>query len=146
MITVFILVFAWNLLRLKTEPSVQYQMFIPLSKPLNTSNSIRKHNTEKNGGQNTSLLNPICDGKGYGAFSIVLYPCMHAVMKLYNDGDEFLVGSRILPWFSKGHPCWPCHMPWSDQHKWSRGQCSVPDTSLAANTTSTVSCSLQKPH
>ena len=27
--------------------------------------------------------------KGYGAFSFLLHPCMHAVMKLSNDGDEF---------------------------------------------------------
>ena len=45
----------------------------------------RNHDTEKSGG----LLNPICDGKGYGAFSVVLHTCMHAVMKLSNDDDEF---------------------------------------------------------
>ena len=35
------------------------------------------------------MLDAICDGKGYRAFSIVLHPCMHAIMKLSNDGDEF---------------------------------------------------------
>ena len=44
---------------------------------------------KKSGGQDTSLLNPICDGKGYGVF---LHRCVHTVMKLSNDG-----GSRILP-------------------------------------------------
>ena len=37
----------------------------------------------------TTPTNSICDGKGYGAFSVVLPPCMHAVMKLSNDGDGF---------------------------------------------------------
>ena len=49
----------------------------------------RKHDTEKSRGQDTSLHNPICDEKGYGAFSVVLHPCMRTVMKLSNDGDEF---------------------------------------------------------
>ena len=49
----------------------------------------RKHDTENSGSQDTSLLNPICDGSGYGTFSFVLHPCMHTVMELSNDGDEF---------------------------------------------------------
>ena len=88
-ISVFTLVYTWSLLRLKTELSVQYQMSIPLSEPLNASNSITENIMLKRVGQDTSLLNPICDGKGYGAFSIVFRPCMHAVMKLSNDGYEF---------------------------------------------------------
>ena len=39
-VSVFTLVFAWSLLRLKTEPLVQYQMSIPLSKPPNALKSI----------------------------------------------------------------------------------------------------------
>ena len=49
----------------------------------------RKYDAEKSGGQDTSLLNPICDGKGYGAFSVVFLSCIHAIMKLSNDSDEF---------------------------------------------------------
>ena len=49
----------------------------------------RKHDTENGGGQDTSLLNLISDGRGYGEFSFVLHPCMHTTMKLSNDGDEF---------------------------------------------------------
>ena len=49
----------------------------------------RKHDVEKSGSQDISPLNPICDRKGYGDFSIVLHSSMHAVMELSNDGDEF---------------------------------------------------------
>ena len=49
----------------------------------------RKHDTEKSVGQDTSLLNPIFVVKSYRAFFVVLHPCMHAVMKLSDDGDEF---------------------------------------------------------
>ena len=48
-----------------------------------------KYDNEKSGVQDTSLLNPICDEKGSGAFSLVLHPCMHVTMKLSNNGDEF---------------------------------------------------------
>ena len=89
-ISVFTLVFAWCLLRLKTEPSVWYQMLIPLSEPLNASKSIAENMILKRvWGHDTSLLNSICDGKGYGAFSIDLHPCMHAIMKLSDNDDEF---------------------------------------------------------
>ena len=95
-ITVFTLVFAWSILRLKTEPSVRYWIFDSI---IQTTKGIkqhrRKHDTKKNVGQDTSLLNPICDGKDYRAFSVVLHPCMHAVMKLSNDGDEFF-GATIF--------------------------------------------------
>ena len=50
----------------------------------------RKHDTEKSWGQDTSLLNPNWDGQGCRAFFIVLHPCVHAIMKLSNNGDEFL--------------------------------------------------------
>ena len=108
----------------------------------------KKHDTKKTGDQDTSLLKPICDRKGYGAFPVVLHPCMHTVMKLSNDGDEFSWGSRILPWFSKARLCWPCQMPWSDQPKSSRDQfCSwhFSFSYLEANTKSTVQRSLRKP-
>ena len=96
MISVFTLVFAWSLLKLKTEPSMQYRMLVPLSEALNASNSIAENMIlKKSGGQDTSLLNPICDGKGYRAFSLVLHSCMHAVMKLSNDSDEFF-GAAIF--------------------------------------------------
>ena len=80
-ISVFTLVFAWSLLRLKTEPSVLYQMLIPLSEPLNASNSIAENMLKCMGARIHPLLNPICDWKGYRAFSAVLHPCMHAIMK-----------------------------------------------------------------
>ena len=48
----------------------------------------RKHDAEKSGAQNTSLLDTICDEKGHVAFSVVLHPCIHAIMKLSNDDDE----------------------------------------------------------
>ena len=75
---------------LKTEESVRYRMSIPLSEPLNCiKQHYRKHDTEKSRGQDTSLLNPICDGKGYRGFSFVLHPCIHSVMELSNDGEFF---------------------------------------------------------
>ena len=49
----------------------------------------KKHDTEKSRDRDTFLLNLICNRKVYGAFSIVLHPCMHAIMKLSSDGDEF---------------------------------------------------------
>ena len=42
-ISVLTLVFAWSLLRLKTEPSELYRMSIPLSEPLNASKSITEN-------------------------------------------------------------------------------------------------------
>ena len=87
----------------------------------------RKHDAEKSGGQDTSLLNPVCNGKGYRAFSVILHPRMHAVMKLSNDGDEF----SGQPYFAMilERPFLLCQMP-----KLSGSQCFVPDTSLTANT------------
>ena len=130
-ISIFTLVFAWSLLRLKTELLVQYWMLIPLSEPLNASNSITENVILKRVGARTHpYLTPNCDGKGYGAFFIVLHPCMNAVMKLSKNGDEFFRAAIFCNDSPKHHFCWPCQMPWSDQHKSSRGQCSVPDTSF----------------
>ena len=87
----------------------------------------------------------IYDGWGYGAFSVVLHPCMHAIRKLSNDGDEFL-GAAVF--------CHDSPKAISAEHvkclgqinMSSWGQCSVSDTSLAASTMSTVLRSLWKLH
>ena len=90
----------------------------------------RKHDTEKSGGLNTSLLNPICDGKGCGAFFIVLRSCMHAVMKLSNDGDEFF-GAAVF-YHDSPKDVSVDHVKCLGQinKKSNRGQCSVLDIFL----------------
>ena len=87
----------------------------------------RKHDTEKSGNQDTSLFNPICDGKGFGAFSFVL----HAVMKLSNNGDECF-GAAVFHHDSPKAVS-ADHVKCLGRINMSnRGQCSVPDTFLAA--------------
>ena len=89
-IAVFTLVLARNLLTLKTEPSVRYRMPIPLSEPLNASNSIAENMILKRVGTRTHpCLTPFVRGKGYETFSVVLHPFMRTVMKLSNDGHDF---------------------------------------------------------
>ena len=89
----------------------------------------RKHDTEKGWAQDTSLLKPICDRKGEGAFSFVLHPCIHAVMKLSNDGDGFF-GAAVFchdspQAISADHVKCPGKINIS-----SRGQCSVPSLAV----------------
>ena len=63
-ISVFTLVFAWNLLRLKTEPLVRNRMSIPFFEPLNTLNSIAENMIQKRVWTKTHLcLIPFVTGK-----------------------------------------------------------------------------------
>ena len=89
----------------------------------------RKYDAKKSEGQDTFLLDTICDEKGYGVFSVVLHYCMHAVMKLSNDCDEFL---RVAIFFHDSQVAVAAYrFKRFSQINISRGQCSVPDTSLA---------------
>ena len=62
-ISVFTMVFVWSLLGLKTEPSVRYQMSIPLSEPLNASNSITENMILKRVGPRTHSCLTLCLGQ-----------------------------------------------------------------------------------
>ena len=115
-ISVVILVFAWSLLVLKAEPSVRYRMSIPLSEPLNASNSTAENMILKRVGVRIyPYLTPFVTEKASELFPL---SCTHAVIKLSNDGDEFF-GAAVF-----------CHdSPKAIsadrvKHKLSRGQCS----------------------
>ena len=71
-------------LRLKTEPSVQYQIYIPISEPLNASNSIAEN----------MMLNPICDRLHSFLHRLApLHACCHeTVLKWW----WIFLGSHIL--------------------------------------------------
>ena len=99
-------------LRLKTELSVRYRMSIPLSEPLNASNSITETLCWRVEASTHPCLTPIGTGKAKG-FLHCLAPFMYAVMKLSKDGDEFFGAAYFLLWFSKGHLCWPYQLLWS---------------------------------
>ena len=145
-ISVFILVFAWCLLMLKTEPSVRHRMLILLSEPLNASNSITENiMLKKEVARTHPCLTPFVTGKATElsplSFNLACMPSWNCLMMVMNF-SELSYFAMIL----HRRLCWPCQIPWSDQHKSTRSQCPVPDTSLAANTMSTVPRFLWKSH
>ena len=99
-ISVFSLVFAWNLLSAVSVVS-NVDSIIWATKCI--KQHCRKQDTEKSGSQDTPLLNPTCDGKIYGALSVVLHSCMHTIIKLSKDGDEFFGAAIFCHDLNKGH-------------------------------------------
>ena len=97
MIFVFALVFAWTFLRLKTEPSVRYQVSITLSKPLHAANSITENMILKSMGARTHpCFTTFVTGK---ATELSLLSCTLA-WNCFTMVINFQ-SRRILPWFSK---------------------------------------------
>ena len=139
--------YAWSLQRLKTEPSVRYQMSIPLSESLNASNSNSKNIILKRVGTKihpclTSFVSGKATELSQLSCTLACIPSWNCLTMVMNFSEQPYY-AMIL---KRPSLRWPRQMPWSDQHKPSRGQCSFPDTSLVANTKSTVPCSLWKPY
>ena len=77
------------------------------------------------------FVNPICVGKGYRVFSVVLHSFMRAIMKLSNDEDEFF-GPVVFCHDSLKAASADRVKCFGQINMTNRGQCSVPDTYLAA--------------
>ena len=87
MVSVETLVFAWNLLRLKSDVSYLYLMPMPASESLNAPDSIAKNmRLERVGGEHTALFHSVGDWEWCRGRSVILHSSQHAIMTY--DGLE----------------------------------------------------------